>query len=323
MTRSLVVPIIGPDSDPEGASLVALPIARELVELLPLDVEIVLISVLDLPSEATDTGEPRVLDASGALPDTPYNATMLENAKRRTEQLVTERQSWLEEVAGTFPRGRTRAVMRYGDAAIALLQFVATLDDPLVVMASHARRGVRRLILGSVASAMVMRGDSPVLVVPVHAAPVDEKFALRHVLVPLDGSLLAEQALDDLDRIGLTGLPLHLVHVLDASDAIAREDARRYLESVAQRRNDAGRTTGWSVRRGEVAGEIAAAARECDADLIVMATRGLGGLRRVVLGSVAERVVHESVIPVLLMRPDEDRLRRQRLLAESSTVDSS
>jgi nucleotide-binding universal stress UspA family protein len=313
MTRTLVVPLIGPSADPDGASCAALPVVRVLVERLPADVEIVLVSVLDLPAEATGSGEQRLLYPTDALPD----AAFLEKAKQRTDQLVAEQQAWLEEVARTFPEGRTRAVLRYGDAAAALLEFVSMQSDPLVVMASHARRGVRRLVLGSVASTMVARGDSPVLIVPVRATSAAEAFTLRRVLVPLDGSLLAEQALDDLHRLGHADLQLQLLQVIDRPEAVAREDARRYLESVTERLNDAGYVAGWSIRHGDAAAEIAEAAREGDADLIAMATRGLGGLRRVILGSVAERVVHESVTPVLLVRPDEDDLRRQRPLASS------
>jgi nucleotide-binding universal stress UspA family protein len=143
----------------------------------------------------------------------------------------------------------------------------------------------------------------------------------RRIVVPLDGSALAERALpqaQELARLG--GAPLHLVRVVDLTRleqygayglaleygglATVLDDeagtARAYLDGVAKRSSAARVTATTEVRRGLAARELVAAVRP--GDLVVMATHGRGGLSRWLLGSVAEDVVRQAPVPVLLVR---------------------
>ena len=143
----------------------------------------------------------------------------------------------------------------------------------------------------------------------------------RRIIVPLDGSALAEQALPQAEGLArLTGAPLHLVRVIDPAgpgtlgtvvlhtDALSmqllleeeRIAAREYLERIEQDVRDRQHAVTVEYRQGPAAQELLAIMQP--GDLLVMATHGRGGLTRWFLGSVAEAIVRRASIPVLLVR---------------------
>ena len=143
----------------------------------------------------------------------------------------------------------------------------------------------------------------------------------RRIIVPLDGSALAEQALPQAEGLArLTGAPLHLVRVIDPAgpgtlgtvvlhtDALSmqllleeeRIAAREYLERIEQDVRDRQHAVTVEYRQGPAAQELLANTQP--GDLLVMATHGRGGLTRWFLGSVAEAIVRRASIPVLLVR---------------------
>ncbi len=145
-----------------------------------------------------------------------------------------------------------------------------------------------------------------------------EQVTLRRLLVPLDGSHLAESALPaSLSLAAHLHARLTLLHVMErAAPPTAHGDrhltllseAERYLEQIA----GLCRTEGVEVDRhvhpnevGDVARSIVEHAAEMAADLVVLATHGAGGARRVLFGSVAQQVLRRGVRPVLLIRPPE------------------
>jgi nucleotide-binding universal stress UspA family protein len=85
-----------------------------------------------------------------------------------------------------------------------------------------------------------------------------------------------------------------------------KEEAQAYLAAVAAKLEERGHTVTWEVRTGMVSEEIAAAADEQQVDLVVIATHGRTGFRRVVMGSVAERVLREANAPLMMVRPQDD-----------------
>jgi nucleotide-binding universal stress UspA family protein len=147
-----------------------------------------------------------------------------------------------------------------------------------------------------------------------------EQIMYARVVVPLDGSELAEQALTDAEDLArLAMAALHLVRVVDptrldhfgldqlvAASTLGEkiEEAERaataYLEDIAARLRERDLTVQSEVRRGAPAAEIVAVANP--GDLIVMLTHGRSGLGRWFLGSVAEAVVRQAPVPVLLVR---------------------
>jgi nucleotide-binding universal stress UspA family protein len=140
----------------------------------------------------------------------------------------------------------------------------------------------------------------------------------KQILVPLDGSALAEKILPHVQGIAKgTGAKVLLLRVAPSAAAgiaaeaptearklLEAEQARaaKYLEGVAKRVKDAGVGTKTQVSVGEPAVEIVTAAEREKADLIALMSHGVTGLSHFDMGSVAEKVVKTSPRPVLLVR---------------------
>lgn len=149
----------------------------------------------------------------------------------------------------------------------------------------------------------------------------------KRALVALDGSPVAETIIPfildiagplDLDVILLRVLPPVTPVVIEGSrhvdlgdPAARRTDAEEYLAPVAVELRSKGVRVTTEVRSGAPAEQIVAAAREAGADLIAMSTHGRGGLGRLIFGSVAEAVLREAEIPVLLMRTTEAEVAKR------------
>jgi nucleotide-binding universal stress UspA family protein len=146
----------------------------------------------------------------------------------------------------------------------------------------------------------------------------------QRVLVPLDGSRVAEAILPFIEQIaGPLDMEVLLVRVVpltsmdvvgmakeaQAGAPILKElDAQGYLEPLVASLKAKGGRAGARVRIGDPATEIVAAAKEINADLIAMTTHGRTGLGRLLFGSVAEAVLRGSPIPVFLLRTSEAAL---------------
>jgi nucleotide-binding universal stress UspA family protein len=162
------------------------------------------------------------------------------------------------------------------------------------------------------------------------AAPLDaavrrqEKgvMVVTALLVPLDGSALAERALPYAAALAArSGARIVLARVAPPASGGAEAEARDYLSSVAARLAELGLTVEPVVATGEVAEAVAETARAQSVDLLVMATHGRGGLGRWVYGSVAEALMARLPLPILLVRAwlpasaEPLRAERPRLLA--------
>jgi nucleotide-binding universal stress UspA family protein len=148
---------------------------------------------------------------------------------------------------------------------------------------------------------------------------------IKHLLVPLDGSLLAETVLPAVEFLARQlGTMITLVHVIEESAPAMvhgqrhlREvaEAQTYLEEVARRLPE-GVTVRIHVHAGSktpIARSIVAHEGELAPDLLVMCAHGAGGLRDVLLGSVAQQVVALGQVPVLVIKPDEETVQPFRL----------
>jgi len=225
--------------------------------------------------------------------------------------------------------------VRFGRPADEVLAFADSVSADLIVMTTHGRSGIRGWIFGSVADRILRGATCPVLLVRAGFEP--PRTAYQRILVPLDGSELAErvlpyvQALVRPDRVSsLEGEPgggtrIFLVSVLttglgDRTVTLltsyppglqlstmalhyAEVELQRYLRDVAAVLRDHGAVVRIAVRQGVPADEILAYAAEVEADLIGMTTHGLSGLSRWVYGNVAGKVLQGAHSPVLLVRP--------------------
>jgi nucleotide-binding universal stress UspA family protein len=206
----------------------------------------------------------------------------------------------------------------YDEAARAILDAADAQHAAVVVMSTHGRSGPGRFIYGSVADRVLRGTRLPTLLVPATCERPWPTDGPLHVLVPLDSSEFAEEALAHV--IALTGdrdVVLHLLYVVepptplltygsyvpvfDPGPELAR--ARYYLEVVARRFPPGRLVPMIDTIVGEPVLAICAAARNYRADLIALATHGRGGLARLLLGSVATGVLQRASVPVLLIRP--------------------
>ena len=138
----------------------------------------------------------------------------------------------------------------------------------------------------------------------------------KHIVVPLDGSALAESVLPAAASLASTlKATITLIHLIEqnAPDEIHKdrhlteaEEAEIYLQTIAKK-NFTGANVDWHVHTAQVkniASSLASHAEELKADLILMCAHGRGGLRDILFGSIAQRVIALVQTPVLLLRPD-------------------
>ena len=253
---------------------------------------------------------------------------------RLDEELRAQRKSYLERVARRL-RGKSgveiSTALLDGPVADTLATHAVDSGADLVVMTTHGRGGLSRLWLGSVAEGVVREATVPVLLVRPDETPGGSAAGavapqhFRRVLVPLDGSAFAEAILDPaIDVVSKEG-ECALVSVLEPITAIAvpslasvvppppdNSESRAiqvgdYLESVAASLRARGLTIGTRVIiHTQASRAILEHAREIGADVVALATHGRAGLRRLFLGSVADKVLRGAETPVLLYRPAEE-----------------
>jgi nucleotide-binding universal stress UspA family protein len=149
----------------------------------------------------------------------------------------------------------------------------------------------------------------------------------QHILVPLDGSELAEQAIPHARKLAQPPAQLSLLRAMpqeyiaaveqagryaskfSTEETLAKAEAeeRDYLNRVAQELQQAGYQVSTQVTRRGAAEAILDYANHHGVDLIVIASHGRSGIRRWILGSVTQKVLHSAHIPVLVIRPDDKR----------------
>jgi nucleotide-binding universal stress UspA family protein len=191
----------------------------------------------------------------------------------------------------------------------------------LLVMSTHGKSGIGRWLYGSVADTLLSHSELPILLVPAAARQPWPEDRPPKVLVPLDGSVLSETALDTARMLGRTlGAQLVLTRIVEQTfDVVAHIDlvgmtfkraasedlgaAEEYLRNIAEPMAPAGFDVETLVDEGDPASTIATLARQEGADLIAMATHGRTGLGRLTMGSVATGTLQHAHTPLLLIRP--------------------
>lgn len=209
----------------------------------------------------------------------------------------------------------TQIVM--GEAAQSILDVAEAAD--LIAMTTHGRAGFVRWALGSVAERVLQRSVCPVLLVREPISATDG--SLQQILVPLDGSAFAEQALPDAQALAqANGASLLLIQALqqpsagnqrllfdseaDANALFARwrAEAEAYLMGIAANLNAKGVACTYRVIWGDPDQAILDTIEDEKIDLIVMTTHGRTGMQRWFYGSVANRVLRSAPCPLLLVR---------------------
>jgi nucleotide-binding universal stress UspA family protein len=253
------------------------------------------------------------------------------------ERRRAEQQKYLDQVAARLRErvpGEVTTELREGEVADLLHAEATHSRADLVVMTTHGRGPLWRFWLGSVADELIRRLPVPLLLARPQEAPAPaEEVAFRHLLIPLDGTPLAERMIERAVELGslfdadytllrvvrpvlVAGVPAMVGSVGEEAHALLnrmeqiqeqlRRTAAAYLEGVAGRLRGRGLRVQTRVAVDEQPG--AAVVREAAdpvIDLVALETHGRHGVSRMLLGSVADKVIRGAARPVLVHRPQE------------------
>ncbi len=226
-------------------------------------------------------------------------------------------QEYLNRVKSSFEdlRDSISVAAHEGEPATHIVNQAATDPDTLIIMSTHGRSGITRWVLGSVMDKVLRATANPLMVIrarpmegfaPSILATRSERWAtmikINNVIVPLDGSPLAEQILP---HVVVLSKALESKVILARVSASGGNDpeATEYLHQVGERlRQEGVSSVDEHLLHGEVASALVDMTEQIPNDLVAMTTHGRSGLERWVMGSVADRVVRYCGAPVLVVR---------------------
>jgi nucleotide-binding universal stress UspA family protein len=284
-----------------------LPYARVLARALELRIE--LLSVVDSMDFARTTNAGHVRDFDPLI-----------------EAAMQEGKRYLEGIARSFGGTKVSYAVEHGVADKIIIDNAAGDKDTLIAMATRGRSGIHRWLMGSVAEKVLRGATNPLLLVRGNDEGKSEgEAALKSIVVPLDGSKLAESVLPRAVELAKTlslatvltrayQIPLSAAYAgaeapyipnQDALLNLVREEAGAYLETkVNELRQNGVEKVSSILLVGSGADEIIDLARSTPDNLIAMCTHGRSGVKRWALGSVTEKVVRHSGDPVLVVRAE-------------------
>ena len=220
-----------------------------------------------------------------------------------------------------------KTVIQTGHPGSLIVNTAGKLGIGLIITSTHGRTGFKRAFLGSTAEHVVRFAPCPVLTVPGRTRSARRgsppPFQLKKILVPIDFSEVSKDALPYAASLAARfGAELILLHVTETApiDYLLGRGLMNHLTVPMMKQAEAnlarmagrldktnGAHTSAIVRTGKPYEEICRAATSLGADMIILTTHGYTGLRHVVLGSTAERVVRHADCPVLVVR-DKSRV---------------
>lgn len=270
--------------------------------------------------------------------DAPWNALEREDEHKYLDAIAAELLTGAAVPA-------TRAIVN-GEAVEMICKRSSDIEADLIVMTSHGRTGLSRVWIGSVAMGVIKQAAVPVLMLRPVKSPDDLKAAhhlFKRILIPVDGSALAADILAPAVNLAkCAGATIELLRVVepvplatadmgmtfayptmlqdDAATNHLLEEGRSEVSELAARlgESEAVKVNATALVAGHVSNAIIDYARGHDVDLIAMATHARGA-SRLVFGSVADKVVRASGLPMLLLRPIGVPETKQEPHAEAAT----
>jgi nucleotide-binding universal stress UspA family protein len=253
---------------------------------------------------------------------TPAESDHLFRAYLKTiqEKVRTELGNW-----GAKPGTPVTIEVLAGKPAQEILGYAADKNMSLVVMASRGTSGEGPWLLGNIAAKVLRATTKPVLLVRKEAPAegLQRKGLIKRILVPLDGSKVAEQIVPHAEELA-RGMGAELIlfqayetflgvisgeamvtmsaEEIKEANRHREEDAKAYLRTIAGTLREMGLTVSEVVVPGAPADVILSYAESNAVDIISMSTHGLSGLKRWVFGSVTDKVLHAGDMPVLVVR---------------------
>lgn len=237
-------------------------------------------------------------------------------------------------LTGEAPSSRVPIIadtVRGVSAPSAILEYASDHDIDVIVMGTHGRRGINRLMMGSVAEDVVRMAPCAVMTVREPARTVTP----AHILVPVDFSNHSVEALSVARSLAVNlNATIRILHVIEevihpsfyvtGQTSLSAWFPEMEATALKEMRKLTARAEGpdvpieYHIKEGRSAIEIVSFAKRQDTQLIVMASHGLTGVEHLLLGSVTERVIRLAPCPVLTLKSFGKRLLRA---AEHTTAE--
>jgi nucleotide-binding universal stress UspA family protein len=209
--------------------------------------------------------------------------------------------------------GSVESYVCQGEPPAVLIETAEGKTADLITLGTYGRRGLKRLLMGSVTSQVILNASCDVLVVKRPCSACTGNY--HSLLVPFDGSDHSKKALvraaqlakQESARItALYVIPRYEEMVeffrTDAIQKSLRQEAEKVIAEARRIAQDAGVLLATEIRDGHSADEIVKTAGSREADLIMMGTHGWRGVNEAIIGSTTARVITESPIPVLVVK---------------------
>jgi nucleotide-binding universal stress UspA family protein len=242
---------------------------------------------------------------------------------RQKEFEVKSRLADMAEQLGEMDVRAGVSVSTSVDVASEILRQAEERGCDLIAMATHDRNLLGQAIKGSVTNEVARSSNVPVLAIaPENRGAGGAEAVISRILVPLDGSPFAESALPYAEHMAREmGLELRMIHVIQASEAFpdhmsgpasrgeragairegAGDDVGAYLDGITRRLEDNGVNACWQVLRDSPEEGIASMAEAASGSIIVMASHSRSGISRWVMGSMAEDLLRDTGVPMLIV----------------------
>lgn len=274
---------------------------------------------LELPVTLLQVIDPEVVSSYTTARDVSQYDTIMAAMKVSSDE-------YLRKAAALFGEPlRVDSLIEMGSPADTIVRVAARDSRTLIAMATHGRSGFQRWTMGSVADKVLHAASNHLLLIRPReegGKKPNEEEPLTTIVVPLDGSQLAEKVLPDIVELAQKmsaeiillrafALPLSIYWVgeedqppnIDELQGRVRLEAKEYLDAKVEELKAKGLEKVSSVLlEGFGPGEIIDFANKTSDNMIAMCTHGRSGMKRWVLGSVTERVVQASGDPVLVIR---------------------
>ncbi|MSP78598.1 MAG: universal stress protein [Dehalococcoidia bacterium] len=220
-----------------------------------------------------------------------------------------------------LPAGQVDVTVKVSSVPETILREAERAPDTLLAMSTHGRSGLQRFVLGSVADKLLHATKAPLLLYrPSEKAPAKAASLMTTVIVPLDGSALAEKVLPDVVSLAQTlSLKVLLTRVTSlmteyyAGEGFyavpqsivtdLEQEAIAYLNAKAADLKKMGcKDVAVQHMQGSAAAQVIDLAHATPDSFVAISTHGRSGIGRWVLGSVADRVIQQAGCPVLVIR---------------------
>ncbi|QER42744.1 universal stress protein [Thermodesulfobacterium sp. TA1] len=224
-------------------------------------------------------------------------------------KIIQPYQELIKKVENVLSEKRIEAqcFLEKGEAYQKIVDLAYNTGADLIIMGRSSSK-LKTFFLGSTAARVI--GYSPVDVLII---PYPRTINLEKILVAVDGSSFAEKAFakaitlakahqSKLSVVSVIDLPVETYGVApDVLDKLS-EERRKYLENLVDKANKEGVKIDWFLKLGAVEDKILEVAQETGSGLLVMGTYGKTGLKRLLMGSVTERVLSAGALPVLVVK---------------------